>query len=160
MLIKCPECGKEISDKSTQCIYCGFPLLQNNNKKTICIINGKPYDLTEELQYIIDGNSVLAMKNMKDKYSLEFKEAVMLKNIIENTHEIPSKFDSTVKEQYEKTLINNKPCSNTPHCPICNSTNLSKITTTKKVAKIVAFGIFGMGDNGKTWKCNNCGSKF
>lgn len=49
---------------------------------------------------------------------------------------------------------------NKPHCPICNSTNLSKITTTHKVVKIAAFGIFGMGDNGKTWKCNNCGSRF
>lgn len=25
-LIKCPECGKEISDKSSQCIHCGYPL--------------------------------------------------------------------------------------------------------------------------------------
>lgn len=25
-LITCPECGKEISDKSNQCINCGFPL--------------------------------------------------------------------------------------------------------------------------------------
>ena len=25
-LIKCPECGKEISDKSEKCIYCGYPL--------------------------------------------------------------------------------------------------------------------------------------
>ena len=49
---------------------------------------------------------------------------------------------------------------NKPKCPICGSTNLSKITTTKKVMKIAAFGIFGMGDNGKTWKCNNCDSKF
>lgn len=25
-LIKCPECGKEISDKASACIHCGFPL--------------------------------------------------------------------------------------------------------------------------------------
>ena len=25
-LIKCPECGKEISDKAKTCIGCGFPL--------------------------------------------------------------------------------------------------------------------------------------
>lgn len=25
-LINCPECGKEISDKSSQCIHCGYPL--------------------------------------------------------------------------------------------------------------------------------------
>lgn len=49
---------------------------------------------------------------------------------------------------------------NKPKCPICQSTNLSKISTATKAMKIAAFGIFGMGDNGKTWKCNNCGSKF
>lgn len=26
MLIKCPECGKEISDMSERCIHCGYPL--------------------------------------------------------------------------------------------------------------------------------------
>lgn len=25
-LIKCPECGKKISDKSDECVYCGFPV--------------------------------------------------------------------------------------------------------------------------------------
>ena len=29
-LIKCPECGKEISDKSNQCIHCGYPLIIKN----------------------------------------------------------------------------------------------------------------------------------
>lgn len=70
---------------------------------------------------------------------------------------IQYKSNPSIKE----SIINKpQPSLNKPHCPICNSTNLSKITTTKKVAKIAAFGIFGMGDNGKTWKCNNCGSKF
>ena len=36
-LIKCPECGKEISDKSEKCIHCGFPLVKEKN--TICRIN-------------------------------------------------------------------------------------------------------------------------
>lgn len=25
-LIKCPECGEKISDKSNMCIHCGYPL--------------------------------------------------------------------------------------------------------------------------------------
>lgn len=50
--------------------------------------------------------------------------------------------------------------TNIPKCPICQSTNLSKITNTRKAGKIALFGIFGAGDLGKTWKCNNCGSKF
>ena len=49
---------------------------------------------------------------------------------------------------------------NTPKCPICQSTNLSKISTAKKAGKIVLFGIFGMDDNGKTWIFNKCGRKF
>ncbi|MDD6070150.1 MAG: zinc-ribbon domain-containing protein, partial [Clostridiales bacterium] len=44
-LIKCPECGKEISDKSSQCNHCGYPLKQLNN--TICEINGIKYDLKD-----------------------------------------------------------------------------------------------------------------
>ena len=47
-----------------------------------------------------------------------------------------------------------------PTCLICKSTNLSKLSNLKKVGKISTFGIFGMGDNGKVWKCNDCGAKF
>lgn len=49
---------------------------------------------------------------------------------------------------------------NVPKCPICQSTDLKKISAGKKIAKVAMFGVFGMGDNGKTWICNNCGSKF
>ena len=28
MLIKCPECGKEVSDNATVCVHCGYPLTQ------------------------------------------------------------------------------------------------------------------------------------
>lgn len=41
-LIKCPECGKEISDKVSSCPNCGYPLGKNEtmNKKIIWIIAG------------------------------------------------------------------------------------------------------------------------
>ena len=43
-LIKCPECGKEISDKSPKCVNCGYPLTEgskeqkNNKHKKIFLI--------------------------------------------------------------------------------------------------------------------------
>ena len=36
-LIKCPECGKEISDKALSCPNCGFPM---NEKQTIKVVDG------------------------------------------------------------------------------------------------------------------------
>ena len=32
-IIKCPECGKEISDKATSCPNCGFPLTKEQPEK-------------------------------------------------------------------------------------------------------------------------------
>lgn len=49
---------------------------------------------------------------------------------------------------------------NVPCCPICQSTDLSKISSVWKAARIGLFGIFGADDIGKTWECNNCGCKF
>lgn len=47
-----------------------------------------------------------------------------------------------------------------PKCPICGSTNLKKITGTRKAMKIGLFGLFGAGDLGKTYQCCKCGAKF
>ena len=34
-LIKCPECGKDISDTSEKCIHCGFPIEKPKKKNWI-----------------------------------------------------------------------------------------------------------------------------
>ena len=34
-LIKCPECGKEISDKTESCIYCGYPLKEKKTAQSV-----------------------------------------------------------------------------------------------------------------------------
>lgn len=48
-----------------------------------------------------------------------------------------------------------------PKCPICGSTNVNKISMTTRAVKTAAFGVYGaVDDAGKTYKCENCGSKF
>lgn len=82
----------------------------------------------------------------------------IIKNTIQHHDKIknnPRSIKTTIIKHYNQE---NSYC--TPRCPICGSTSLSKITNTHKVMKIAMFGIFGIGENGKTWKCNNCGSKF
>lgn len=38
-LIVCPECGKSISDRSQQCIHCGFPISDYLNRKKLYSIS-------------------------------------------------------------------------------------------------------------------------
>lgn len=48
-----------------------------------------------------------------------------------------------------------------PHCPNCGSVDISKISVGTKVIKTATFGVYGaISDGGKTWRCNNCESKF
>ena len=47
-LIRCPECGEKISDKSDVCVHCGFPV----NKKNVIVINGIEFPCDEIAQAI------------------------------------------------------------------------------------------------------------
>ena len=79
-LIKCPECGKEISDKAKMCIYCGYPIdeIANLEEKSTSAVE-------TELGGVPDWNSVddifLDCKN--GKY-IKIENGVMTVNICGN----------------------------------------------------------------------------
>lgn len=152
-LITCSECGKEISDKASVCIHCGCPIEKIeklNTSKTFeymcmgaCLSN--PFKEFDEYK-----GSILTCPDCGGQ--LEYYKTLIIDN---NTDEVVAHYE---EESYKLTQKDQK--QNMPQCPICHSTNLSKISTLKKATKVGFFGIFGAGDVGKTWKCNNCGSKF
>lgn len=132
MLIKCPECGKEISDKSKQCIHCGYPLeeskIKEDNKNTsdFCIIEGISYDMSnivKELNINSNPNSIDKMRtiqNIKTRYNLPFETANIIYNKVLNykqKNNLFSKsndiFDTVNGKQYNLTVIakNLKPIS-------------------------------------------------
>lgn len=144
-LIKCPECGKEISDKSDKCIHCGFPLrntpfLQEN-------INGKYYDINFLTDKNISQAKKITMLRELTNYEMDLMDAKKL----------VLKYHPTQQQESSKKVEED---NNTPHCPYCNSTNIKKITTGSKVAHTALFGIFSMSRNSKQWHCNNCKSDF
>lgn len=111
-----------------------------------------------------------------EKCNLDFNDCVTIKHATENPkiilamaelrqtniieYELRMKqFKDMFDEKYNYKPIKPKE-ENIPKCPICGSTDLSKITTTQKAGKAVLFGLFAAGDMSKTWKCNKCGSKF
>lgn len=92
-----------------------------------------------------------------EKYQCSFDDARIICDYYIDGTPLPSDLSPA-----EIARVNRKAqeALNKPKCPICGSMNLTKISTVGKVAKVGFFGIFGAGDIGKTWKCNNCGSKF
>ena len=73
----------------------------------------------------------------------------------------PENFGVTPEEEWRSHSFNYpKPVPPLLRCPFCSSTDLTKISSFGKAIKIWAFGLYGMDDTGKTYKCNNCGGKF
>lgn len=148
MLIKCPECKKEISDRSNMCIHCGFPM--NKMKNGICIINNTPYDFLIVLNKIQNNEPIgLVIRTIRDICNMSLSDSKKLYDYIIENHTIPESFECEI-------IINQ---CNQPKCPTCGSTNLRKISNLSKAGSVALFGIFSQKVK-KQWHCNNCGSDF
>ena len=73
-LIKCPECGKEISNKSKQCIHCGYPLdyMENTSDK---------YNFYKVILADYGTEKVKVIKAVRETTNLGLKDA---KNFVES----------------------------------------------------------------------------
>lgn len=56
--------------------------------------------------------------------------------------------------------VENNTVINIPKCPICQSTNLKKISGWSKSMSTMVWGVFAAGRVSKTWHCNNCDSEW
>ena len=154
-LIKCIECGKDISDRANTCPHCGCPQIAENH----CIINGLDVDCS----FIFNS-----------EYDQEIKELIMMEktnldlNIIEkiiyewsSQGKIPPVFNGKVSTWEEdcKKAIQESQSQSTPKCPTCGSTNIQKISGTKRWLSTGLFGI-ASSDVGKSMVCKNCGYKW
>lgn len=189
-LIKCPECGKEISDKAPACIHCGFPLdqletvVENDDGKLYkLILKSTPIDTkvkTIKLVMDIQGCGLKEGKDIVDNppqiiaTSLSqsdaqklAKEFTALQNIMDiqvdeeavSSIDIFSKIQSNENGRKEKLERAEAIENSKPKCPTCGSTNIKKISGTKRW---VTTGLFGLASSnvGKTMECKNCGYKW
>ena len=135
MLIKCPECGKDVSDKATACIHCGYPFsnIQTNEKQ-------------------IDQNIILKFINNNDKMGA-------VKYLKENFDMLPSDAIKYVKEFESKNSHRIQKVDNRPKCPTCGSHNIQPISATKRAGSLLTFGL-ASGSIGKSYECKNCKYKW
>lgn len=162
-MIKCPECNNMISDKSKQCIHCGFPLpTVEEVPDGFCLIDGVPHDLHEALNKIDDYPNMTPDEQKKLKgwifgqcQTISIYAAEQLLNIILETHAVPKEFDGSYKRVGNGRINSIQPTNkNTLKCPKCGSTSVT--TTTRGYSIMLGF----IGSNKVINICGNCGHKW
>lgn len=129
-LIKCPECGKEVSDKAAACIHCGYPLsnkkekyykvllpsIEELGKKTAIaarisseILNVPMHEITDQLLnretvIVQDGLTLNQAKLIEQKFTVE--------NISVQVLESETDIDSVTSKENSFIIA----------CPKCGST--------------------------------------
>lgn len=173
MLIKCPECGKDVSDKAPACIHCGFPL-NDIHKENTCLVDGAEYDMTELKNYYAKltgyekGEFYRRNKSMYEGNLETFpSEATkVLRNINEHfnwwndSHNhgkgyLADKFVLTCIDHnfqyFEFNTADIPDPSKTVHCPKCGSTSV----TTQERGYSIMWGV--LGSTKKKNLCQKCG---
>lgn len=148
-LIICPECKKEISDKSNYCIHCGYPL---ENLNMICRIHGVDYDLSQIHNKIVGINN--SSEPIRDKQlSLSYLKSLGIDSIdamhlideISSTGIVPREFLSKKVSKNREVLV---------RCPKCGSTAIS----TGSRGFSLVWGFIGSGKTVN--RCAKCGHKW
>lgn len=177
-LITCPECEKEISDKSKQCIHCGYPLDYNsrsfelynmvlkkiNKNKNFFfakgllesgleISKGQSYNLLNSVgNCIIKGIEYSNVEYLK----IQFLSCGYEMDFVPSDSDYINPINSKISEWSSEWKRKQK---NAIKCPTCGSTNVERISTTAKVAGVVTFGLLSKTARSQ-FKCKHCGYKW
>lgn len=123
-----------------------------------CRIDGTIYNL-EKIQKIIDENPQNIDKGKIFITAIEeygLPENNMLDQVIAfNNNQIPTDYNEALEKMRASNRARREIAeASKPKCPMCGSTNISKISTFSRASSIVGFGILSK-KIGKQWKCNN-----
>lgn len=134
-LIICPECGKSISDKAKFCVHCGCPM--------------------EEIQ-----NSINISQNIDNVPEWQCPLCGVTNAGSDPTCKVCG-FNKPEHELKVETAAKRKQIPSSVCCPNCGSTNVKKISATKRLFSAELFGL-ASSSIGKQFQCmeKNCGYKW
>lgn len=126
-LIKCPECGKEISSKAESCPNCGCPMcgeqteISNTNISSVFVINGVQFDIKELQGKILIQTVAQITKKVKKLCKCEQSEAekVVYRYFLSTHGENLDSISLSEKINHIKSLNAKK-----LYCPYCLSRNI------------------------------------
>ena len=112
--------------------------------------------------YVKDGNVKNAILYMKEKTGCSQEEAYdVYKELKQMVKAKP--LQQWERDKYEKEYKQSTQQQNPPkpqqHCPVCNSTNIQKISVASKAVGAGLFGIFSKTARSQ-FECKDCGYKF
>ena len=116
MLIKCPECSKEVSDKAEACPNCAYPLTEKIEDPEVKKEKQKPDDIkAEELEYRPAGIKLLSIQiivtliifiaNMIITHSRGSYNSALITSIFIFIATCPFIYIKVTKESFFATLI-------------------------------------------------------
>lgn len=158
-LIKCPECGKEISDRSSQCIHCGYPL-SDINRNTNEVVSSNFVKINGvELPKSFFVTPTIRDLNKAVKLAKECKISVnTAKDIVErwkNVDDIPNVATFPTREEEEKAKQEAAERErNIVKCPKCGSTAVQ--TVNRGYSLMTGF----LGSGSPRNVCQKCGYKW
>ena len=168
-LIKCPECGKEISDKSKHCIYCGYPLVDASQDSELIPPNNRLYGVRgikygwiigkprQFLNHIQSNNRIITGIKDIDIFATGITEdrAKLLADFFVKygaESEIFEDTQSTEVNQKIMDLIDNALNEKEPlKCPRCGAASIA--TDKRGFSMITGF----IGSNKTVNRCAKCG---
>lgn len=135
----------------------------NKNSNNESSLRGKGYSIyLPEDKYICEvcGEELIDLSMLSSDYDI-------LTNISNNPNFIESMIRLSQKDSIEyqlkmsqfKTNISDRQENYIPKCPTCGSTNIEKISATKKAFGGAMFGLFS-SDVRNSMHCKNCGAKW
>lgn len=164
-LLKCIECGHEVSEYADACPSCGCPMsvikqmIQEkeqvkkeklNIPENHMIYKGFEYDFSDVKMMVEkhkDGEAVYIITN---KCGISWSEALTMVAVIgHNNNNIPANYEEAL-EQWENYMARSRQQSNLIKCPYCGSTDI----------KAIGFFDGGWSAVGNNWKCKKCKSCF
>lgn len=180
-LIKCPECGKEVSNKALACIHCGYPLeakkestatYQEQNNSTTESENSKadkPVGTTQPnsenagclTTLVICGIIIVVASAFFIKVYgassigviLFFAFAVLFVGFF--IHTWATADPKEVKQNWDKEKYNGYKFT----CPMCGSHKVKKIGTMNRATSVAVAGL-ASSKIGKQYECDDCQHKW
>lgn len=148
-LIKCQECGKEISSKAQACPNCGCPV-EASSEKMMYTIKGKEYDVSFIAQMLSNNQYIQPIIKLRDMAGITNQEATKIVDYYLDNKALPPITEDT-------NIIFTTP--NLPKCPTCGSTNIEKIRVMGRAIDGWFFGRHSVEGRAQ-FLCKTCGYRW